>query len=350
MKNILVQLLIGVSLLAFAGCQGNEQTVISSTTQEQDSAAQSNTPSTDGKGKGDTMIASVNGTKITSEEVELETANLMMQYQGNMPPEQLQQMQPQIKKQALESLINKALLFIEAKQKNITPDTQQIDDEIKSIAGRFPSQEEFQSQMAKAGMNENELRDKIGQNLMIDTLLKDKLQGIETAGDDEISAFYNKNRDDFNVPEQVQARHILLKFNPGDSQEVKSQKRLDIAGLRGQIEKGTDFAELARNHSECPSKERGGDLGYFGKGQMVKPFEDTAFTLGIGEVSEVVETEFGLHIIKLMDKKEPHMMPLEEVKDKIADYLKSEKEKQAVGGYLSDLRAGAQIEYAQKEQ
>jgi peptidyl-prolyl cis-trans isomerase C len=249
----------------------------------------------------------------------------------------------------MESIINKTLLFQEADKKNIQPAQKEIDAELNNIVSRFPAPDMFEKQLSTMGITREKLLQDITQNLKISTLVKDSTGEVPAVTDEEISSFYNGNPQNFQAPEQVKASHILFKVNPDDAQELKDQKRLELAALRGQIEKGADFAKLAKENSECPSKERGGDLGFFGRGSMVKPFEDTAFSMKNGDVSQVVETQFGYHLIKVVDRKESRTVPLEEVKEKISTHLTSEKERELFGVYLTELRKTAKIEYAENE-
>jgi len=114
--------------------------------------------------------------------------------------------------------------------------------------------------------------------------------------------------------------------------------------LLKQARAGADFAKLAQDNSSCPSSKQGGDLGYFGKGQMVKPFEDAAFALKPGEISGVVETQFGYHIIKAVEKKAPSKVALEDVKPKIEESLKRRKVGEAVNNTLEEARKKSKIE------
>ena len=127
----------------------------------------------------------------------------------------------------------------------------------------------------------------------------------------------------------------------------KSQKRLELIGLRNKSQEGADFAKIAEEPSECPSKQQGGDLGFFERGKMVKPFEEAAFNLKVGEVSDIVETQFGFHLIKVSEYQEARTIPFEEVNDKISIHLKNTKEQQAVNTYLGTLREKADIEYTE---
>ena len=354
MKITLIRLLIVICscALAVVSCREKEKAADSFSTIEQKGNAVKTVQPPGGKieqeakEKKDAMVASINGTVITSREVEREVDNFVMQRQGRFSPEQLQQMRPSLREQALETLINRLLLLQEASRKKIQPDVNKIDAEINMIAGRFDSPDMFQKQLTIAGITEKDLRDQIEQKAIIDILLKDIIAGVGVVTDAEINGFYKDNPENFKVPEQVHPSHILLKVSPDDSPEVKEQKRLEIISLKDRIEKGAAFDQLARDHSECPSKEQGGDMGFFTRGKMVKPFEEAAFNLKVGDVSEIVETQFGFHLIKLVERKQAKTMLLAEVRDKISEHLKNQKEGQVVSSYLEELRKGAKIEYA----
>jgi peptidyl-prolyl cis-trans isomerase C len=162
---------------------------------------------------------------------------------------------------------------------------------------------------------------------------------------DEISAFYKANPEKFQAPERVRASHILLVTAPTDGEDVKEQKRRKLEGIKAEIDTGADFAELARKHSNCPSAQRGGDLGYFSRNQMVKPFEEAAFGLEPGTVSDIVETRFGFHLIKTIDRQEASLTPLEQAQDKIKAFLLGQKHQEMTNQYVAKLLKTAKIEF-----
>jgi peptidyl-prolyl cis-trans isomerase C len=348
MKTQVLRLLVTVvSILICFSCGKHEQTSATSgdqTTNKSDTAG----AFTAGSQKEDAVIATVNGSEITEKELQQETQSLLAQYQNRISPEQLKEMLPTIRQQALEGTINKELLLQEAVGKNIAPSGEEIDMELKSIVSRFETHELFQQQLVASGMSEEALRSDIERSLTISAVMKAALSGIPDTNEGEVSAFYAENPDSFKVPEEIRASHILLKLSPETSKEEKNSKRMELAGINGLIEQGADFAELASAHSECPSSQQGGDLGFFSRGKMVKPFEDAAFGLKKGEISDIVETQFGYHLIKVVDRREARTVPLDEVKDQIAAHLKSRKENEAMGEHLKKLRQSATIQYATK--
>ena len=136
----------------------------------------------------------------------------------------------------------------------------------------------------------------------------------------------------------------MIKVESDATDLQKAQARIEIAKIQQKLKDGQDFATLAREHSQGPSAKNGGDLGYFGRGQMVKPFEDAAFALKPGQVSEIVETQFGYHLIKVVDKQPERIMAYAEVKDRLNQHLKTQRIDQEAKKYIDTLKKDAKIE------
>jgi peptidyl-prolyl cis-trans isomerase D len=139
--------------------------------------------------------------------------------------------------------------------------------------------------------------------------------------DQEVEYYYEDNREMFAQKKEIRARHILFKLDPKAPEEEVGKVREKASAVLEKARRGDDFADLAKKYSEGPSAQKGGDLGYFGKGQMVKPFEEAAFKMKKGEISELVRTQFGYHIIKVEDVKEARTKTLEEVRGEIKKTL-----------------------------
>ena len=166
---------------------------------------------------------------------------------------------------------------------------------------------------------------------------KEKIRTIiqQQRDEEEAKNYYDENRETDYSREEVHARHILLKVDPDDSEEIKDEKRKKLEGILAEAREKKNFYELAKLHSEDQSNSsKGGDLGYFGKGQMVKPFEDVAFSMNKGDISDIVETNFGYHIIEKIDER--NVQPFSEVKEEIQTKLKQEKKDKAKGSALEE--------------
>lgn len=255
-------------------------------------------------------LATVDGTKITDEDV----VNALMQAtQGRLaqlPP----QKQEQLKKQFLEEMIAKEVIYKDAKKKGITK-TKEYKKELKKIV------------------------ESIKKDLAIRLWQKKLLDGIKISTK-ELKEYYNKNKQEFMQKESVHARHILVK-SEDEAKKIISQ----LKNLKGKALK-EKFIELAKSKSTGPSGPKGGDLGYFTKGQMVPEFEKAAFSLKPGEITKKpVKTQFGYHVIYVEDKKEASVVPFKEVKPFIEQRLKMEKFRKVMKNRLQSLKSKAKIVY-----
>ena len=178
----------------------------------------------------------------------------------------------------------------------------------------------------------------------IESYIEKEVKPKVTVSENEIQAFYNENPNYFKKPEQVHASHILIKVSENAAEKDKSEAMTKIKAAQDRIKKGEDFDAVAQSVSESPSSPKGGDLGFFSRGQMVKPFEDAAFALEKGRVSDVVTTRFGYHLIKLIDRSPEGTISLNESKQDIDKFLKEQKLNQAVGQLAMELRKSAKIE------
>jgi peptidyl-prolyl cis-trans isomerase C len=165
------------------------------------------------------------------------------------------------------------------------------------------------------------------------------------ATEDDILKYYEQHKDDFKVRESVRVRHILIKADKTASEEEKAAAKKKVESILTHIRDGGDFHKLASEHSQDPgSKTRGGDLGFIGRGRMVREFEDVAFSLQPGEVSDVVETNFGYHIIKVEERRDASYKPVEEVRSIIESKLIKERRRQAVDEFVQKAMKDADAE------
>ncbi len=344
-------LLAGIALIA-AGChKESEEGKVRGDSQ----AAQTSVPDAGDKPlpaapsatKENSMVVRVNDKTIGTADVERATAILLAQYQDQIPPDKAAQAQTVLRKQAVENLINQRLLLSEAERKGAQAEQKAVDERFSEASGRFSSPEEFQSALNSMGLSKEAFQEEIREDMMIEALLDGELKDVKKVSAEDVSAFYRDHPESFRSPEQVRASHILIAVQAGASEEQRAQKRLELAKLKEEIDKGADFGKLAGEHSDCPSKARGGDLGYFPRGRMVKPFEDAAFGMKVGEVSDIVETQFGYHLIKVTDHQQPKQAGLDDVKDQIENLLNRKAKEDAVGKYLAKLRETAKITYAE---
>jgi len=217
--------------------------------------------------------------------------------------------------------------------------------EIAKLKKQFPTEEAFDEQLKQAGQTPEKLTTSMKTMLQQQRWMQSQIKDKDQVADGDAKAFYDSNKPEFESPETVKASHILFMVNKEDSEEVVKQKEEAAKKAAARAKKGEDFTKLAKELSEEPgAKETGGDLGFFSKDRMVPEFAEVAFTQKPGEVGKPVRTQFGWHVIKVSEKKPAGMTPFEEVKEQIAAYLKSTKQREAVQGILKNLKDSAQIE------
>lgn len=293
-------------------------------------------------------IAVVNESVITQDDFDREMMVVQQRMAGmgrSLNNDQLQG----LKKDVLEGLIDRELLYQESKKNKIEVGEPAIKDQLDMIKKRFPNEDEFKKELSRNNLSEDFLKSQIRENMTIEQLIDKQFADKVTVSDEETKTYYNSNPESFKQPEQVKASHILIKADPKADEAQRAQARKKIEEVQQRIKKGEDFAALAKESSQCPSSAQGGDLGYFGRGQMTKPFEDAAFAMAPGEVSNIVETDFGFHIIKTVDKKPQSVMAYQDVKERLGQYLKQNKVKDQVKVYVGQLKEKAKVERLLKE-
>jgi peptidyl-prolyl cis-trans isomerase C len=267
-----------------------------------------------------------------------------------LPPGFAEQYKNQLRQQILDRIIVEKLLDEKVKEKGIVITDEQVNNQIEQMAAQqnLPM-EDFEELVKASGRTLAEVEQRTRKGLGYQQVMKAQQSGgIEITEEDALK-HYSENKTRFETPEQGRASHILIKPDTSDPNtdpnEAKADAKAKAEDLLKQIRDGANFAELAKAHSTCPSAKGGGDLNFFGKGQMVPPFEQAAFALKVGQVSDVVETRFGYHIIKLTDHKDATVTTFEQAKDNILNMLEQKKQGELAESYIESLKADANIVY-----
>lgn len=179
----------------------------------------------------------------------------------------------------------------------------------------------------------------VKEHFVASVFLKEQVIKNISVNEEEAKIYYQTHLNEFiEVPEQVRARHILFRLPQNATDEDKKKVIEKANNIIKLVKDGADFGEMAKIHSDDPgTKSKGGDLGFFGKGRMVKPFEDVVFSMKVGEISNPVQTNFGIHIIKLEERKDAKYKPFETVKEQVIKKATEEKQKKAVLDYMENL-------------
>jgi peptidyl-prolyl cis-trans isomerase C len=281
------------------------------------------------------VAAKVNGKEIPMKDVNF-FVNRQLERAKTMGHAVTPEMEKDIRKQWIERIITRELLVQRAMAEKVVVSPADLEEALAS------------AQHLKRTMPAEKLKRLIKADLMINKIIEAHVLSKIVITEKEAENFYSEQKDKFKKPEQVRARHILVKIDPSDPQEKKDTGRQKIESILAEVKLGKeDFSELAKKYSEGPSGPKGGDLGYFGHGQMVPPFEKVAFALKTGEISDVVETQFGYHIIKVEDKKDARVIPYTEAKEDIRENLKRQQGSQKIDAWITELRNKAAIEISE---
>jgi len=292
-------------------------------------------------------VATVNGVAISKSDYDVEVSRLDKQIamSGRTPADNEMAV---MKQKILDNMIGREVLKQEAAKQGIKADEAEITVQMAELKKKFGSDEEFKNALSKMNVTEASIRSQFSDELALRKLIEKQVADKITLGPNDAKDFYDKNPEIFKSPEMVRASHILVKVDPGASPEDKAKALEKMKAIQKRIQAGEDFAVVAKEVSDCPSKEQGGDLDFFPREQMVGPFADAAFAMKPGQISDIVETEFGYHLIRDTDRKEAGVMAFEEMKPRIEQHVKSEKVNQQLAQYVDTLRASAKVEVLMK--
>lgn len=284
----------------------------------------------------------VNGEGITRAFVQAQVDVLInergINYGGITQPDAYKQLQREV----VEQLIAQSLLWQEARRRKFVVDDETIDARLEQIMGTYDEPQAFRFKIEEAGFTEETYREDVRRKLSVQRMITASIAPAISVSTEEIGEFYDSNLDRMRRPPEVHARHILIAPASPDIADKAIAER-EIEAILAEIRDGADFETLAKARSQAPSAPEGGDLGFFGPGQMVPPFEQAAFALEPGEMTGVVETRFGYHIIKVEGRRGGETATLEEASPRIRDYLARRKLRAEIETLVATLRDAGDV-------
>lgn len=292
----------------------------------------------------DTTAITIDDMVITSAEVDRQ-ARLMsaeMEKAGRPVPEQYQSM---LKQRAADTLVQLRLMAREAKKLDLKVSDEDLKSQMDLVVKHFGSKEALEGFLKSADVTMDFFTDYVRNNTLVDKYFQKVFEDVKQPTDEELKTFYENNPKQFMQPDRLRASHILLKVEEGISDEEIATVQKNAEKALKRVKSGEDFAAVATEISECPSASRGGDLGYFTRGQMVPAFEAAAFALKPGEISDLVRTKFGFHVIKSVDHQPESQMSFEEVKDRLKDSLFNKDKKEKAMEAIKKATDSSKIEY-----
>jgi peptidyl-prolyl cis-trans isomerase C len=285
------------------------------------------------------VLAKVNGEDVKKSDFDMLIRDMELG-QGPIPAER----RDEILRATLDRLITYTLLSQEARSRKVVATDTEVDERLKQMQQQFPNEEAFKKALTERNMTLDRLRSDTRNDLVISKMMDAEVSTTPGASDAEAKEFYEKNPDKFKQPEQVRASHILIRVDENADAAAKQKALAKIQALLKRAKAGEDFAALAKQNSQDGSAAQGGDLNYFGRGQMVPAFDEAAFKLKPGEISDVVTTQFGYHIIKVTDHKDASTVPLEQVSDRVKQFLSGQKKQEKADQFITGLKEKSKIE------
>ena len=297
------------------------------------------------------IVAVVNGEEITGtrldQEINLQSF-LMQLYQSNQEFMQLllnsesgQKLLNEYRKKKLDQYIVQVLLMQEAQNRGLTV-TEEVKDKFAQsrmnqvMKSNNLNKEQLKAALKQQGIESLDQYKKVlveqGKDYLLIQVLQDKVLENVQVTDEEVKNYYEENKDKFNQKAAAHLRHIL------------AESKEEAEKIKDKLANGEDFAKVAKELSKGPNAKNGGDLGFIEKGRMRPNLNDPAFNLEVGQVSDIIDSEMGFHILKVVERRPAGVVPLEEVKKEIVNKLKSQKKQDAWNNLIEQLKANAEID------
>lgn len=285
-------------------------------------------------------VAIVNGDAIPKDEFEDAVRAVEQRAGGPVPPEQ----RDSVLRGVLDDLVAYRLLKQEAAQRKVVVADREVDERVKALRQQFSSEAAFRKALQSQETTLERLREDARSDLAVAKLLDQEVTRHVAVAPSEISAFYEGNPDRFQQPEMVRASHVLIVIPPGTDEAGKAALRARAEAALKAARSGKEFAAVAKQYSQDASAQRGGDLGFFPKDQMVPEFAAAAFALQPGQVSDIVETQFGYHVIKVTERQPARTVPFAEVTSQIQEFLEQQQRQEKAKSFVDSLKAKGKVE------
>jgi peptidyl-prolyl cis-trans isomerase C len=287
------------------------------------------------------VVARVNGETIQKWEFDDAVRRIEARAGSPMPVEK----RDELLRGVLDQLVAYHLIAQESRARKMGASDADVDARVAQIKGSFPNEDAFQKGIAAQGLTIEQVRTQARMSLDVAKFLETEVAAKVAVTDVEVDAFYKQNLDRFKQADSVHARHILIGVPQNATADAKKQARVAAQAVVGQLKRGAPFEDVAKKmSSDTGSAQNGGDLGFFPKGQMTPAFEKAAFALKPGETSGIVETPFGFHIIRVLERRDARTAPFEEVSGQIKEFLTQGQREKKLEAFVTQIKTKAKIE------
>ncbi len=286
------------------------------------------------------VLARVNGQAVTKADFDRLIKNMEMAANQPIPAER----RDEILRKALDQLVTYTVLHQETLARKVAVTDDEVNGNLKQMQSQFPNEQDFKKALAARGMTIERLKSDTRIDISINKMMEAEVAAQTAPADAQVREFYDKNPDKFKQEEAVRASHILFRVEESADAAAKKKVLEQAQSVLKQVRTGGDFGELAKKHSADGSAQQGGDLNFFTKGQMVPAFDQAAFSLKPGQISDIVTTQFGHHIIKVTETRPASTVPFDQVSGRIKEYLIEQQKQQKAEAFIQSLKQKAKIE------
>jgi len=290
----------------------------------------------------DKILVIVNGETITQSEVDAAMAPAMSKLRKENDPAQLIDEVEARRKAVLNRMIEEKIILSEARKLEIEISDEEVEGKLGEVISRFKSEEAFNRVLIEANISIGDLKKKYTDQLMISKLVEGLVKAKIRITPSDIFNYYEVNKEKYRVTEKIRLKNILIKAQDDIADEQAQGLAQKVLGF---LKAGEDFDELVLKYSKGPNADKGGDLGYKEKGELMKKIEDAVFHLEPGAFSDVCKTKLGYHIFMVTDRKEARIKPLEEVRLEIQNAIYTTRMNEGYKKWVEDLKKDAYISF-----
>ncbi|MFA5338941.1 MAG: peptidylprolyl isomerase [Candidatus Omnitrophota bacterium] len=287
------------------------------------------------------ILAVVNDEVVTETDLDAALGSSIEELKKEFSGDELKAKTEEARKELLKQMIEDRLILQEAKKYNIAVDDFEVEQRLKDVKSRFPSEDAFYSEVERSGVSTDILKKRYKENIMMSKLVESQVRGKVVVTPIEIESYYKIHSAELKAPESVHLFGIVIRFDAGITEDDIKQKAEDVVKL---AREGRDFSELAKVYSQGAKAQEGGDFGIVEKGQMREDFEKVIFVLKPGETSDPVKTDAGYFIFKVYEKKESYVRPLQEARSDIEDIIYRDKAQKRYKDWIEKLKRDAFIQ------
>ena len=288
------------------------------------------------------IVARVNGVQITEQQLEGIINELLPTafFHGNITPEKRAEFRPT----AMEEIIKRELYYQEAKRLGMEIKKAELSEAVKKVKARYKSEKDFLRSLKSIGYTMETFEHDVDKNMLVIKFFEEEIIAKAKATEEYLRDYYEKNKKDFVRPEGIRLRHILIKVPPAATKEEREILKKEAEDVLAKAKSGEDFADLAYKHSMDDWRVKGGDLGLVHEGRLAPEIAEVAFKLEPGQISGLIETINGYHIMKMEEKVPASQLSFDEISDKLKRQTESRRQKELEESTLKRLKDNAKIE------